>query len=245
MRLKGKNVVVTGASRGIGLEISRTFAREGATVAMLARGAEELEAAAQTVPGSRAYRCDIADPHAVASAIADIDGNYDGIDILINNAALAEPTLIEEADDADLQLQIAVNLLGPIYCMRAAIPSMRRRGGGDIVNLSSESVSTPYPFLSVYAATKSALETLSAGMRAELKGSDIRVSVYRSGRVASSFSDRWDPATSQRIRDLAEATGFNDRSGGRISPEIPARAILSMVLLDRSAHVDLLQVRGA
>lgn len=245
MRLEGKNVVVTGASRGIGLEISRIFAREGATVAMLARGVEELVAAARTVPGSHAYQCDVTVPHAVASIIADIDSRFGGTDILINNAALAEPSLIEEAGDVGLQLQIGVNLLGPIYCMRAAIPSMRRRGGGDIVNISSEAVSTPYPLLSVYAATKSALETISAGMRAELKDDDIRVSVYRSGRVASSFSDRWDPATSRRIRDLAETSGFNDRSGGRISPEIPARAILSMVLLDRSAHVDLVQVRGA
>jgi NAD(P)-dependent dehydrogenase (short-subunit alcohol dehydrogenase family) len=243
-RLIGKVIVVTGASRGIGLGISQIFAAEGGTVAMLARGREALETVAARLPGAHAFVCDVADPASVGSTFTQIEERFGGIDILINNAGLASPHLIEEAGDDELQLQVSVNLLGPIYCMRSAIAAMRRRGGGDIVNVSSESVNTPYPFLTFYAATKTALETVTIGVRGELKGSNIRVSLYRSGRVESSFNDNWSPEIRTRVRDMAVASGFNDHSGGRIAADIPARAMLDLVTLDRSAHIDVMQLRG-
>lgn len=243
-RLQGKRVVITGASRGLGLGISTVFADEGASVVMLARNEVELEAAAAEVAGSHFVVCDVANPVSVRAAFTEVNAKFGGIDVLINNAALALPQRVEDADDAKALLEVSVNLLGPLYCMREAIASMRKRGGGDIINVSSESVVNHYPFLSLYAATKSALETLSAGIRTELTGSNIRVSVYRSGRVLSSFNRDWDPHTMAQIKEMALSSGFEDASGGRISPEIPGKAMLDLVLLDRSARVDFLQLRG-
>jgi meso-butanediol dehydrogenase/(S,S)-butanediol dehydrogenase/diacetyl reductase len=244
-RLAGKVAVITGASRGLGRSLSEAFAAEGAQVAMLARGVETLtEAAGEIGAGAIPIPCDIGDPNSVRAAFAEIVLRCGGVDILINNAAIANPRLIEEADDTLAQREVAANILGPVYCCRSAIASMRQRGGGDIINLTSESVRNPYPYLSLYAATKSALETLSIGLRTELKGSGIRVTVFRSGRVKTSFSADWDPAMTQRARTAARETGYYTFAGEAISPEIPAKSILDLVLMDRRANVDLLELRS-
>jgi NAD(P)-dependent dehydrogenase (short-subunit alcohol dehydrogenase family) len=153
---------------------------------------------------------------------------------------------IEEADDALLQEEIATNLLGPIYCIRSAIPHMRARGGGDIVNITSESVRMPYPFLTVYAAAKSAVETLSVGLRTELRGTNIRVSVLRSGRLAESgFNRHWPEERRQRYREIVLQEGFYARSGEPISPEITAQSIVGLVCLPRQAHVPLIELSAS
>jgi meso-butanediol dehydrogenase / (S,S)-butanediol dehydrogenase / diacetyl reductase len=243
-RLKGKVAVVTGASRGMGLGISKAFAYEGAQVAMLARGAGQLRDAAANIPNASAFTCDVADPDAVRATFEAVEAEFGGIDILINNAGWASPQLLEKAEDRLVQIEVGVNLLGPLYCMRSAIAAMRRRGGGDIINVSSESVMSRYPYLSFYAATKSALETLTAAARGELKGSNIRVTLYRSGRVQSSFHHHWDPEVSATVRELAVVEGFVENSGGSIAADIPGKAMVDLMLLDRSAHIDIIQLRG-
>ena len=244
-RLAGKVAIVTGASRGLGLAISKVFASEGATVAMFARSGDELLSAAEAAPRALAIRCDVADPEAVRRGFAQVRDRCGGLDVLINNAALATPQLIEEVEDSAARREVEVNILGPLYCMREAIGMMRRRGGGDIINISSESVVSHYPYLSLYAATKWALEALTAGARTELRGSNIRVSTYRSGRIQSSFHHGWDPEVAAKVRAAAADSGFVAAAGASIDPEIPARAMLELVLLDRTAQVDLLHLRGA
>ncbi|MBB5707416.1 SDR family oxidoreductase [Sphingopyxis panaciterrulae] len=246
MRLEGKVALVTGASRGIGRAIAKRFADEGAYVAMLARGHEELERAAAEI-GERTLPCpaDIGDPESVRRIFGELGEKFGGLDILVNNAALATPNPIAEAVDADVQKEVAVNLLGPLYCSREAIPLMRARGGGDIVNISSESVNHPYPHLGLYAATKSALETLSVVLRTELADDHIRVTTYRSGNVRGTFSRGWSDEARTRARAAARDAGFYGKSGAQIEPEIPAETILTIVTLPREAQIDLIELRGA
>ena len=245
MRLEGKSALVTGASRGLGFAIAQCFAAQGATVTMLARGADELEKAAAGI-GERAFAlaCDIGDPHAVRRVFRQIEARSGGLDILVNNAALATPNPIADARDSDVQMEVAVNVLGPLYCSREAIPLMRARGGGDIVNISSESVHSPYPHLGVYAATKSALETLSAVLRQELADEHIRVTTYRSGNVRGTFSRSWSDEARTRARTAARDAGFYNQSGAQIEPDIAAEAILNVVTLPREAQIDLIELRG-
>src|ERR1700732_1524017 len=245
--LAGKVAVVTGASRGLGKRICEAFVRRGAQVAMLARNPEALSAAAAGLgPSARAWATDIADPKAILRSFEAIIESFGGVDILINNAAVGHLQPIEEADDALLQEEIATNLLGPIYCIRSVIPHMRNRGGGDIVNITSESVRMPYPFLTVYAAAKSAIETLSVGLRAELRGENIRVSVLRSGRLAeSAFNRDWPEGRRAEYREIVQKEGYYALSGGTISPEITAQAIVDLVCLPRAARVDLLELRAS
>jgi meso-butanediol dehydrogenase/(S,S)-butanediol dehydrogenase/diacetyl reductase len=245
--LTGKVAFVTGASRGLGKRICEALAKEGVRVAMLSRNAETLDLAAADIgPLATAFPTDISDPAAVASRYTEIVRRFGGVDILVNNAALGHLQSIEESDDRLLQEEIATNLLGPIYCMRSAIPLMRDRGGGDIINITSESTRTPYPFLTVYAATKSAVETLSAGLRAELRGENIRVSVVRSGRLAESgFNRDWPEARRSRYRQIVQQQGYYAASGEPISPQITAQAIIEVLRLPRVANMDLLELRPA
>jgi meso-butanediol dehydrogenase / (S,S)-butanediol dehydrogenase / diacetyl reductase len=242
---KGQVAVVTGASRGLGKRICQALAQEGIRVAMISRNAAALESAASEIGAlARPFPTDLADPVAVRRIFTEIASCYDGVDILVNNAALGHLQSIEESDDRLLQEEVATNLLGPIYCMRSAIPLMRRRGGGDIINITSESIRTPYPFLTVYAATKSAMETLSAGLRTELRGENIRISVLRSGRLGESgFNRDWPEERRARYRELVQSQGYYAASGSPISPQIAAQAIVELIRLPRVASVDLIELR--
>jgi NAD(P)-dependent dehydrogenase (short-subunit alcohol dehydrogenase family) len=237
--------VVTGASRGLGLRICEAFAREGMAVAMLSRSAPSLVTAAGEIGAAASvFPTDIADPAQVRSTFADIVQRFGGVDVLVNNAALGHLQSIEESDDLLLQEEVGTNLLGSVYCMRAAIPLMRARGGGHIVNITSESTRMPYPFLSVYAATKAAVETLSAGLRTELRGENIRVSVLRSGRLTESgFNRHWPQARLAKYRELVEKQGYYAHSGEPISPQIAAQAIVDLIRMPAIANVDLLELR--
>ena len=245
-RLAGKVAVVTGASRGIGRAIGERFVAEGADVVIISRNSAELEAAAAEI-GQRAWPlpCDVGDPAAVRQLFAAVAERFGGIDVLINNAAVATPSPIEDANDAEIGAQVAVNILGPLYCCREAIPLMRARGGGDIVNISSESVRLPYPHLTLYAATKAALETFSKGLQVELADDRIRVTVFRSGNVRGTFSRDWEPIAKANARAAARASGFYAQSGAQIEPEIPAEMIVNLVTMPREAQVDLIELRGA
>ena len=243
--MSGKVAVVTGASRGLGKRLCEALAREGVRVALLSRNASRLRAAADNIGAlATAFPVDISDPAAVGRAFAAIAEELKGVDILINNAALGHLQSIEESDDRLLQEEVATNFLGPIYCMRAAIPLMRARGGGDIVNITSESTRNPYPFLTVYAATKSALETVSTGIRAELRGENVRVSVLRSGRLGESeFNRDWPEDRRAKYRELVQREGYYAASGEPISPVITAGAIVDLLRLPRVATVDLIELR--
>lgn len=245
--LAGKVVVVTGASRGLGKRTCEAFIRAGSRVAMLARSAPALEsAAAELGPAAKAWATDIGDPGAVRRTFEAITRSFGGVDVLINNAALGHLQPIEEADDELLQQEVNTNLLGPIYCIRSAIPLMRARGGGDIVNITSESVRMPYPFLTVYAAAKSAVETLSLGLTTELRSTNIRVAVLRSGRLAESgFNQHWPEERRARYREIVVQEGFYARSGEPISPEITAQAIVDMVCLPRQARIPLMELSAS
>jgi meso-butanediol dehydrogenase / (S,S)-butanediol dehydrogenase / diacetyl reductase len=245
--LDGKVAVVTGASGGLGRRLCEAMVSAGMRVAMLSRNEPALRDLAVALGSSaEAHPADISDSKAVRKAFDAVKARHGGLDVLVNNAALGHLQPIEEAEDDLLQAEVGTNLLGPIYCMREAIPLMRARGGGDIVNVTSESVRAPYPFLTVYAATKSALETLSTGMRTELRGQGIRVSIFRSGRLAESgFKRTWSEERLARYRELVQSLGFYANSGEAIAPALAAESIMMLLKLPRNANVDLIEMRPA
>jgi meso-butanediol dehydrogenase / (S,S)-butanediol dehydrogenase / diacetyl reductase len=151
--LSGKTALVTGSARGLGVHFAEALIEADANVVLVARSASLLRQEAERL-GHRALALpwDISDPDAVRAVFAAAMEAFGGLDILINNATLNHAHRIEEATDDELAAEIGVNILGAIYCMREAIPLMRARGGGDIVNVSSESVMRPFPFLTTYAA---------------------------------------------------------------------------------------------
>jgi NAD(P)-dependent dehydrogenase (short-subunit alcohol dehydrogenase family) len=243
--LAGRIAVVTGASRGLGGVFARALAAAGARVAALARPSEALDAFAASHPKMLTLPCDVRKPADVRRAFQDVAERLGPSDILVNNAALCLLHRVEEMTDADAEREVETNLLGPLWCARAAIPHMRLVGRGDIVNISSESVRLPFPFLSLYAATKAGLETLSEGLRSELRGEGIRVTVLRSGSVAGGeIARNWPEGRQAAFFEAIQKSGHAAFAGGSISPETTAQALVNVLGLPAEANVDLIEVRA-
>ncbi len=245
LSLDGKVAVITGASRGIGLRMSHSFARAGAKIVMLARDPERLASEAKAFgPQALPIPTDVSDPDAVRAAFATAVDHFGRLDILINNAGVGPLHRVEDASDEVLRYQVGINLLGPIYCIRAAIPHLRKQGGGDIVNISSESVLRGFPMMNVYAATKAGLELLSIGLREELRADKIRVSVLRSGSAHTEIAREWDAATQAVFIETITKTGYLAWSGDGVNPEVTANMAVHLVTLPREACVNLMELRS-
>lgn len=244
-RLEGKVAVVTGGSRGIGRCTVAALAREGADVAIFARDMALMEEVAASLPTrGLPVACDVGDPDSVRAAFVRVAADLGGADILVNNAAAMQPQLVAEADDRLLQREIAINLMGPIYTTREAVAQMKRRGGGDIVNISSESVRQPFAFLGIYAAAKAGLETLSAALRSELREDNIRVTVLRSGYVkGSSLRSAWPADIEKRYFEWMEQHGMMKNLGKPMQPQTTADVIVDLICLPRDANIDILELR--
>jgi NADP-dependent 3-hydroxy acid dehydrogenase YdfG len=230
----------------MGKAFAHALAAAGAEVALLARPSPQLSAAADELGGGAcAIPCDVSDAGSVRSAFAEIDRQYGQLDILVANAAVVIPNRAEAVTDADLQAEVGANLLGVIHTCREAIPRLRAGGGGDIVTLSSESARHPYPFLSVYAATKAGVEAFSQGLRAELRPDLIRVTVLRSGAVGETEIERnWSRETSRAFYDFVRESGHLSLSGRtRATPRDMAAALLNVLTLPRGIDVELIEVR--
>jgi len=242
--LEGNVVLVTGASKGMGRHFVRALADAGARVAALARRSPELESLAEP-ERVLAIACDASDPRAVEAAIAAAVRQFGRLDAVVANAAIYRPFAFETASDSDIRDHVELNILGVAWLIRAAIPHLRE-SQGQIVAISSESVRMPFPMLATYAATKAAVETLCQGLRDELRGDAIRVTVLRSGSVkGGSGGASWSPEATEAFFKKIVATGHAAMSGEAASPESMAAALLAVLGLPHDIGVDLIEVRAA
>jgi len=212
--------VVTGGSSGSGLGIARRFVEEEATVVLLARGQERLEQTATDLgPNAVPLVADVTDPGSVRDAFGAIGERFGRVDILVNNAAVYRPCRVELLSDVDIEQQMRTNFAGPVYTCRAAIPLLRAAGGGDIVNTSSESTLHPFPMLSLYVATKAALEAFAVVLAQEVRDDDIRVTTViqggANGAGGGSTGWEWDPEHGAAAIDLWTKTGLMAQAYGR------------------------------
>jgi NAD(P)-dependent dehydrogenase (short-subunit alcohol dehydrogenase family) len=252
-RLSKKVAVVTGATSGSGRAVAKRFAHEGATVVMLARGAARLEELAASLgPSAVGLPTDIGDPDSVDATFAEIGRRWGRLDILVNNAAVYRPCPVEELSNDDILTQTRTNFLGPVYTCRAAIPLLRAAGGGDIVNTSSESTLDPFPHLSMYVATKAALEMFSRMLMAELPDDDIRVTTLVQGVAAGegggSTDWSWEPDKAAASMVLWEQRGYLARvtggpAGGQSAEEV-ADVHVYIVTRPRGQKLDTVHVRA-
>lgn len=245
-RLAGKVAIVTGASRGMGRHFVGSLIEAGMRVACLARQSPELQSLAEQFGDNvLVTACDIADPAAVTAAIERTVARFGRIDVLVNNAAIYHPFAFAEGSDALIRQHVDVNVLGPAWTIRAAIPYLRQTRG-QIVSISSESVRMPFPMLALYAATKAAIEALSEGLRDELRSDGIRVSILRSGSVSGgSGSDAWSEETRQKFLQTIVQTGHAAMSGSPATPQSMAEALVAILALPRDVSADLIEVRAA
>jgi len=182
MELRGKRVLITGASRGIGESLAHAFAGAGATVALIARTKDALETLAAELGGT-AHRADLSDPTQVATLINQIEDETGPIDVLVNNAGIGSPADFVNAPGEHLRQITEVNYLTPAELCRQAIPRMLGRGGGHIVNISSMADCAAFPGLVAYSASKAALSHFTAGLRADLRGLPIGTTLVELGPI--------------------------------------------------------------
>ncbi len=246
-KLESRIAVVTGGHDGIGYYISEALACQGARVAILGRRRDRLAQAAERIGGVVPVVCDITDPASVRAAFETVDERLGCADVLINNAAVFPIFKVGDATDEELATVVNTNVLGVLHCIREAIKRMGASGAGDIITLSSESVLRPFPYLAAYAATKAAVETLSRGLKSELRPLGIRVGVLRSGHVEVPERQRsnWDPERAQAFFQEAEAGGYLAEAGPGIAPQTTAQAVVNMLMQPRDASIDLLELRGS
>ncbi len=243
--LDGKVAIVTGASKGMGRHFTEALVAAGARVVALARASAELDALGDLGPAVLPIACDVSQSAQVNAAVAQAVARFGRIDFVINNAAVFHPFLVEEGDDAMVRNHIALNVEGPVWLCRATIPHLRATKG-HIVNVSSESVRNPFPMLTLYAASKAALEVFSEGLREELRGDGIRVTILRSGAVDGSTGVvHWSEETRKAFGQRITQSGHASFSGVPASPQSMAKALLSALSLPKDVNVDLFEVRSA
>ena len=232
--LPGHTAVVSGASRGIGLEIVRALIGGGVRVAMLARSAAELELRAAEL-GNLAVPipCDVADPDAVRHASQRILDCFDGPPfIIVNNAGRFALQTVERTEPRDFRATIDVNLVAPFLVVNAFLGTMRLRNTGHIVTIGSIADRVAFPENGAYAASKYGLRAFHEVLRSELRGSGIRVTLVSPGPVDTSIWDEIDPDT---------RPGFAPRRQ-MLAPASVARAVLFALSESGDVNVDELRM---
>lgn len=194
--VRGKVVAITGGGAGLGFAMAQALVKYGAKVALLGRRQDVLDKAVAKLGEGNAHGfvCDVTSKASVTSAFAALHAHFGKLDGLINNAGLARPDPVEFMSEEDILAQLNTNLLGLIFCCQAAIPLLRANGEGLIVNLSSATVrhENEMSHLSVYAATKAAVDRFSKELRDEVKADHICVTVFSPGAVFTEFGLGWD-----------------------------------------------------
>ncbi len=223
--LKGRAVVISGASRGIGEASARAFARAGCGVILAARNIERCERIAQEIQaaGGRAHAiaCDVSCYEQLSAAIAHCQKRFGRFDILINNAGVIDPIgLTVDADPALWSQALDINLKGTFFGIHAALQVFKTQAHGIIINISSGAASHPLEGWSHYCAAKAGASMLTRTTHLEAAGSGVRILGLSPGTVA----------TDMQVK--IKTSGINPVSllelSDHIPPEWPARALLWM-----------------
>ena len=192
--LDGKNVLVTGASSGIGRACAEAFATRGCRLLLAARRKDRLDELASSLQEQHGAQVlttslDVRDRDAVEDWVGGLSGDWRGIDILVNNAGLSrgiEP--LHEGDISDWEEMIDTNVKGLLYVTRAVLPGMVDRRHGHVINIGSIAGHEVYPGGNVYCATKHAVTALNRGLAIDTLGTGVRVSSVDPGMVVTEFS---------------------------------------------------------
>ena len=217
--------LVTGGTRGIGFAVAEALLAQGDRVAITGTSSDGIERAQERLSAGRAAGqvaalvCDVRDAAAVERAVREVVTRFGGLDVLINNAGVGVGGTIADMTLEEWNRIIDTNLSGVFHCSRAAIPHLRARGGGWIVNVSSLASKNPFVGAGAYCASKTALNALSEVMMQELRYDNIRVSYVLPGSVATAFSGRaaatgseWKLHAEDVARAIAELLDFPGRS---------------------------------
>jgi len=187
MEIRGKAVLITGASEGIGAACARIFAQRGARLALTARNRQKLEQAG--APDALVVAGDLTEAAVRRQVVTETLARYGRIDILVNNAGVGLYTGAWQASLAAARQMFELNFFALLELTQLVVPHMREQGGGAIVNVSSIAGKAPFPWLTLYCASKYAVCALSDGLRMELAPYHIQVTTVCPGHVETGFAE--------------------------------------------------------
>jgi NAD(P)-dependent dehydrogenase (short-subunit alcohol dehydrogenase family) len=228
MNLKNKTAIVTGGTKGIGRAIAEALLREGISVCIAARKQDEID---QTVSAlgsnTTGFVCDVRDYDQVKALIEYTVKEFGGLDILINNAGIGTFETVEETSPEDFRAVLETNLFGAFYCCHEAVPQMKKRGGGYIINISSLAGANPHPRMAAYNASKFALNGFSEALMQEVRHDNIKVSYIMPGSVNTEFG----------------GDSPSDEKSWQLTPQDIARVVVDLLHHDDRALPSRVEIR--
>ena len=232
MDYKGKTAVVTGGTKGIGRAIAEALAAEGMNVCVGARNLEEVKQTVRELEGlgnagATGAACDVRVYEEVEALVAHAVEEFGGVDVLVNNAGIGLFKPVEEMEPEEFRAVLETNLFGVFYGCRAAIPEMKRRGGGYIVNVSSLAGANPHPRMAAYNASKFGLNGFSEALMQEVRHDGIKVSYVMPGSVNTEFGG--DEVSAERAWQL--------------QPEDVARVVTDLLRHDERSLPSRVEIR--
>lgn len=221
--------IVTGGSKGIGYAIARALLAREMNVVIGARSGTEVAEAARSLGGGTRVHGVQSDVRSVADAtrlVSDAVSRFGGLDVLVNNAGVGRFANVADMSDDEWQQVIGTNLSGVFHCCRAALPEMRRRGGGFIINVSSLSAKNSFAAAAAYCASKAGLNAFSEALMQEVRYDNIRVAYVMPGSVSTEFGDHGDGGADWKL-----------------SPDDVARVVVDLISHDARSLPSRVEIR--
>ena len=246
--LEGRSCVVTGASRGIGLDVSKRLCAEGASVLLVARGKDEVAAAAEAAAGAggeaAALALDVTDAGAAEQIVDEATERFGRLDVLVNNAGQAKWRKLADVPDADWQAAWDLNVMAPMRLMRAAVPGMAERGWGRIVNVSSTAGKRPSAHMPEYSVAKAAELSLSKVFADAHAGSGVMVNAVCPGPTESEMwmapgglLDQSRARSGAASREEALADAGAARPIGRLAQPAEIGGVIAFLCSEAASYV--------
>lgn len=224
-----QNVLVTGATSGIGRAMAVSLGRAGYAVRALGRSAAALESLKVEVPGIETLALDLEDRDRIAACLVGFR-----VDVLVNNAGMMPPPgPFDGMDLADIGRTVAVNLQSVLWVTRMVVPQMRARGSGHVVFTGSQAAHSPGANFALYAATKAAISAFATGLRADVGACGIRVTELVPGRVETGL---YSDVLSEEAREAMYEGNLS------LQPEDVAQTLLSVLALPARASVSRVDI---
>jgi 3-oxoacyl-[acyl-carrier protein] reductase len=227
--------IVTGGSKGIGFAVARAFLERGMQVAISARKDGELQDAARRLGDVLAIRADVRDPADAQRLVDETVRRFGGVDVLVNNAGIGGFANVADMSLDEWRQIIDTNLSGVFYCSRAAIPAMKGRGAGFIVNISSLASKNPFTGGAAYCASKAGLNAFSEALMQEVRHDNIRVSYVLPGSVSTGFAHPGSSGAADPSTPLG--------AGWKLTPEDVARVVVDLIAHDARSLPSRVELR--
>jgi len=231
MDLKDKAAIVTGGTKGIGYAIAEALVRNGADVLICGRNRTDIQTAAEKLlqlGRVEAVSCDIRNEDHVRAMLEHCSASFGGVDILVNNAGVGYfGRTVEETSSAEFRQTLETNLFGTFYACHHAIPHLKRRGGGYIINISSLAGQNAHPRMAAYNASKFGLNGLSEALMQEVRQDNIKVSYICPGSVNTAFG----------------GDSVDDEKAWQLQPADIAAVVLDLLRMDPRALPSKVEIR--